>query len=282
MIDKDSLIEDLKNLGIKSGDTVFIRASLSKVGRLKSSDRNIIIESLLESVGENGTLVTLGFTKIFSFWNLKDDYVFDKNTPSTTGALSKMFLGNPNCKRSQHPCCSFLAIGPKSDYILEGHNEQSTSYIPIKKLIDLNAHCLLIGCIDDSPGFTTVHYVQEELGLTNRSLISSIFRVYYKSESGKNELFIRKDIGGCSAGFDKFYGHYLKAGILKVGRFGNANCISAYASDLYKIDKDLIRNNKKFPLCDNSECVICRCTWTYNLTDIPKFILAKIRKVFFR
>lgn len=46
-------------------------------------------------------------------------------------------------------------------------------YDPIKKLIELNAKMIIFGIIDESPGFfTTVHYAQQELGLTKQSFLT--------------------------------------------------------------------------------------------------------------
>lgn len=281
MINKASLVNDLENLGIRKGDTLFIRASLGKIGRIKRNDKHIIIDSLLEVIGDDGTLVTLGFSKIFPFWRIDKSFVFNKNSPSNTGALSKIFMSHDNCKRSAHPCCSFLSIGKYSDFILEGHNENSTSYLPVGKLIELDAKCLLIGCVADSPGFTTVHYSQEKLGLTKKSILSSFFRVFYEDKDGRLNLFVRRDVGGCSSGFGKFYSDYLKAGILRVGDIGDAYSILANAKELFSIEIDIISRNNSYPLCDNKCCFVCRCSWYYNIKDIPCFLVHKILGYFF-
>lgn len=277
---KDSLLADLIRLGVREGDTLFVRAALGKVGRFKASERTAIIDAILDVLGPEGTIVTLGFTKTFPVWKIDKYYFFTDKIPSTTGALSKLFLEDSNCKRSKHPCCSFLAIGQNADFIVDGHDESSLCYSPVKKLIELNAKCMLIGCVDDSPGFTTTHYVQEELHLTSRSVFSGLTGVYYIDNHGSNKKYIRKDIGGCSRGFEKFYKFYRDAGILTEGKFGNAVSYLADAQDLYRIDYALIDKDNTFPLCENDSCIMCRCGWYYNLKEAPRYLSYRVKRLF--
>lgn len=279
MITKNNLIENFKNLGIEEGDTVFIRGNLGKVGRLKK--RDIFLESLLEVIGENGTIVTLGFTKSFLFYKLDKNFIFNRNTESTTGGLSKLFMRHVDCKRSEHPTNSFLAIGKNAKYILEGHNENSLSYDPMKRVIELNSKMIIFGIIKESPGFTTVHFAQQELGLTKKSFASGLLRVYY-TKKGIKKLFIRRDIGGCSLGFDKFYKYYLDQNILKLGQVGNSQAISVDAQSAYEIEYNLIQKNNSFHFCDDPLCLSCRASWKYDIKYLPNFIIMKAFNYIFK
>lgn len=277
MLDKSSIAECLKIIGIEEGDTILVRGSLNRIGKVERPAKKTIIDALLASVGKSGTIVTLGFTKSYPFYNVDRQYIFSKNTQSNSGALSSAFLSHPDCKRSRHPTNSFLAIGNNSNYILDGHDESSLSYDPIGKLIELNSKMILIGCVEDSPGFTTVHYAQQELGLTSKSYLKGLLRVYYQ-DINKSKLFIRKDLGGCSSGFSIFYDHYKNESILKDGWVGNAYSIMVPAKRAYEVEYNLIKNNPKLPLCGNPDCFICRATWSYNKSDIVPYIIRKLRK----
>ena len=164
----ETLKNDFINLGITQGDTVLIRGNLGKVGRIK---KEIFLKSLLDVVGPNGTIVTLGFTKAFPFYKVDKDFIFDLQTKPNTGALGSIFLNHPQAQRSCHPTNSYIAIGKNAQYILENHDENSLIYDPMKKLIELNAKMLIFGIIEDSPGFTTVHLAQQELGLDRKSVV---------------------------------------------------------------------------------------------------------------
>ena len=274
MVTKEKLISDLKQLGIQSGDTLLIRGNLGKLGRLEN--REDLLNAFLEVVGEEGTLVTLSFSKSFPFYRVDKNYIFDIHKKSTSGALANLFLKHNKHVRSSHPTNSFVAIGKNANQIVTKHNETSLSYSPIKELIDLDAKLLNFGITRSSPGFTTVHYAQEELGLTKQSFFNGLLRVYYKNNDGETQLFKRNDRGGCSMGFDNFYKFYLEEKTLTIGLLGKSEVIMASAKELYKIEYLQISKNPSVHFCDNPLCISCRITWKYSLKDIPSFFVLKI------
>jgi aminoglycoside N3'-acetyltransferase len=118
--------------------------------------------------------VALSFTSDFYFWQKQRaaQFPFHSRMKSETGALPQIVLDHPASVRSKHPTNSFVAIGPNAKAIVQGHDESSTGFFPIKNLIDLGGKLLLVGCVDSSPGFSTVHRVQEDLGLADKTLMS--------------------------------------------------------------------------------------------------------------
>ncbi|MCT7586731.1 AAC(3) family N-acetyltransferase [Aliarcobacter butzleri] len=280
MNSKETLINDFKNLGLQEGDVVFIRGNLGKVGRLKP--RELFLDALFEVIGDSGTIVTLGFTKSFPFYKVDKEYIFDESTIPETGAFGKLCLNYKDAKRSNHPTNSFIAIGKYADEILKDHDENAMLYDPIKKLIELNTKMIIFGIIDESPGFTTVHYAQQELGLTKQSFFKKLFRVYYKDKKGNLKLFKKSDIGGCSHGFGKFYPYYLSNGLLKIAKIGNSSAILINARDAYNIEYKLMKENKSFHFCDNPLCISCRLSWKYDLKYSVNYLLLKIISLFKR
>ena len=275
MLDKHSLQKDFEALGIEKGDTVFLRGNIAKIGRLKPS--SLFLEVLLEVIGEEGTLVTLGFSKTFPFYRVKKSYIFDKNTPSSTGALAKIFMQHPLCQRSTHPSNSFLAIGKEAQSILKNHDENALSYTPMKALIHLNAKMIIFGIIEQSSGFTTAHYAQEVLGLTQKSWLNSLLRVYYRDSATQEiKLFISRDRGGCSVGFDKYYQHYLAQGILHLGQIGKSQAMQVSAPKAYEIEHSLLSQNPSFHFCDNPLCFSCRVSWKYDLKYVVNYMILKL------
>jgi aminoglycoside 3-N-acetyltransferase len=278
ILNKDKIILDLYKIGVNSGDTLFLRGDLGSVGKIKG---NTFIQALLDAVGPKGTIVTLGFTKSYPFYKVNKGYIFDKYTKPETGALGKLFLMNHFCKRSTHPINSFLAIGNNADLIVKRHSEKSSSYYPVQHLINLKAKMLIFGIIDTSPGFTTVHFAQEQLGLTKKNILCGKYKVYFKN-NGKNELFVKNDIGGCSKGFSKFYKHYLSEGIMKTGHLGNSNAILVDADHAYKIEYKLLKSNPSYHFCDDPLCFSCRICWTYNIRGLPIFLFKKLFSLIIR
>lgn len=267
---REYLADNLRALGIERGDVVLVRASLLKVGRVQSPLGGTIVNALLDAVGEEGTIMGLSFTKTFLILRINKDYIFDKDTPAVTGGLVRTMLEHPEAHRSKHPSNSCVAIGKHSYELLKDHDENSTCFLPIENLIKLNGKMILIGCVSESPGFTTVHLAQEKLGLSSKSILKGFTGVYYRQ--GKDiKLFKRRDFGGCSSGFYKFYSDYVKKEKLKFGMIGNAYSVLINAKDAYEIELELIRKNNKYPLCNDPKCLTCRGTWWYNKWGMLNF-----------
>jgi len=113
------LAEELK---INTGSIVFVHSSVDNLNITFDTLR--LLEILLETVGEEGTLV-------FPCWHftfraedsLKSGKVFDVGrSPSALGMLSEMARRYPGAKRSLHPTNSIVAIGKKAEAIVGSHH----------------------------------------------------------------------------------------------------------------------------------------------------------------
>ena len=278
MVDKKKMGQDLVELGVQSGDTLLVRAGLSAIGRLESRRREDYLDFLLDVIGTEGTIIGLSFTT-GSFIKRNKDNIFDGNNKSYAGAFVNLMLAHPNAKRSKHPTNSYVAVGKHAEYITQGHDESSGAYDPIKKLIEIDGKMLLIGCVGKSPGFTTTHLAEVDLGLHKRIIFPWLNTTYYKKDGGI-KLFKRKDLGSCSSTFYRFYGHYVKEQKLIQGYVGNAYTVMIDARTAYDIDYKLLKNNPRITICDNPHCQLCRARRWDNLIDIPGYVLRSlIRRV---
>ena len=271
------LADNIRALGIEKEDTVLVRAALRKIGISEEKSGDLLISALLDVVGEEGTIMGLTFTKSFFFPKIDKNYIYTEETPAVTGGLAKAMQKYPKSVRSKHPTNSYVAIGQYAYDLLNSHDENSSSFLPIKNLIRLNGKMILIGCVSESPGFTTVHLAQEELGLSSKSILKGLVGVRYRKGS-QVKLFKRKDFGGCSAGFYKFYSHYVRSGKLQCGIVGEAYSIAINARDAFEIELELIKKNNKYPLCDDPTCFDCRGTWWYNKHDMIKYYIKYLPK----
>lgn len=280
----EKLKNDLQSLRIKKGDTLLVRADLGAIGKLETKKREDYINFMLEAVGEDGTIVGLSFTSGF-FVKKNKNNIFDGTNKSYTGAFANTMLKHPKAIRSKHPTNSYVAIGKNAKYVLDAHDENSGAYEPIRKIIELNGKMILIGCVESSPGFTTTHLAEVDLGLHKRIIFPTLNGAYYKKD-GEVKLFQRKDIGSCSSTFYKFYGHYVKKELLLQGYVGNAYSVVIDANKAYEIDYEVLKSNPKITLCDNPKCMVCRARRWDNLIDMPmyiiRFILPKIVNRIFR
>lgn len=129
---KDEIIQKLKEVGLKNGDTVMVHTSLGKMGYV-CGGAQAVIEALMEVVGDSGTIMmpTQSWKNLDpetgAHWEadqkdwqlIRDNWpAYDKNlTPTNTmGAVAEMFRQVPGSVRSDHPARSVCAWGRYAEY----------------------------------------------------------------------------------------------------------------------------------------------------------------------
>lgn len=129
---KDEIIQKLKEVGLKIGDTVMVHTSLGKMGYV-CGGAQAVIEALMEVVGDSGTIMMptqpwknldpetgVHWEADQKDWQLiRDNWpAYDKNlTPTNTmGAVAEMFRQVPGSVRSDHPARSVCVWGRYAEY----------------------------------------------------------------------------------------------------------------------------------------------------------------------
>jgi len=275
---EEDLISDFSNIGISHGDTILVRASLGAVGRMEKKAETFI-NALLKTIGTDGTLISLAFTSGSFFRKPKKDDAFHLGKRSYAGALPNAMLNRDDSFRSKHPMCSFVAIGKNAEEIISGHNESSSSYEPVRKVLDLDGKCILVGCVGSSPGFTTTHLAEYDLGhSTKLPVFPWLYSTYYIDDSGKHKIFRRDDLGLCSNSFNKFYSIYVQNEIIKANYIGNAYSVLVPAQKAYELENIELSKNKKFNVCKSKLCFMCNGGRWDRAYLLPLFVCRRLMK----
>lgn len=160
---RESLAEELRQIGLAKGSTVIVHSSLSSIGWVCGGEV-AVIEALKEVVSEEGTLVMPAHSG-----NLSDPAIWGKPPvpeawwdtiratmpaydPKVTptwgmGRIAELFRCMPGVLRSDHPQTSFAAWGRHAKWVTEhqsldyGMGEQS----PLARIYALDGHVLLLG-----------------------------------------------------------------------------------------------------------------------------------------
>ena len=125
-------MEDLRDLGLRSGDLAMVHASLRRIGPVEGGAVGVV-EAILEAVAPGGTmLMILGAADDHAWVNerpeeerealLADAAPFDHlRTPaaSDVGALAEVFRTFPGTLVSDHPEGRFAAHGPLAHELLD-------------------------------------------------------------------------------------------------------------------------------------------------------------------
>lgn len=168
VITRQHLINNLLQAGLKSGDSVMVHSSLSKIGYVEGGAATVV-DALLEVVGSTGNLLMPAFAhSTFSKYYLDSNPVFDiNNSPSKAGAITEDFRKRKSTLRSFHPTDSVCASGPLADYFTNSHFGQLTPYnqfSPYFKLamqqgkilnigVPLNTSCTNLHTLEDAVDF---------------------------------------------------------------------------------------------------------------------------------
>lgn len=164
---KKDIVNGLKKLGIRRGDTIFTHSNIGFFGipdQTKTADGicQLILESFFEVIGDNGTLAVPTFTYSFA----KDEVFSMQETASNCGIFSEYIRKQKNACRSFDPSVSVACIGMKSLAL--------TKNIPINSYGRecfwerfLNEDGKILNMNFDA-GSTFVHYVERTLRVPYR------------------------------------------------------------------------------------------------------------------
>ena len=160
---KKDIITAFRELGVEKGQSIEVHTSLSSLGFVCGGPQ-VVIEALLESVGEEGTIMmptqtwknldpTTGvhWEEPEEWWQIiRDNWpAYDKNiTPTNTmGAVAEMFRKWPGAMRSDHPARSVAAWGKHAEYLTSNHDISNIfgEGSPLGKLYELDGYVMLIG-----------------------------------------------------------------------------------------------------------------------------------------
>lgn len=277
---RSQIVEQLKDLGVNKGDTLFVAADLLRVGYFNSSaDQTLAdwVEIFDELLGDKGTIVVPTYSPSFLRFVQKYDFVFTKDSVSTSGSLAKAYLNfAPSALRGRHPTNSCTSKGFYAEDISKVDGPEFMKYSPYAKVIALGGKGLMLGIVDQRNCPFTYHYVQEVLGHTKTHPYSRLLETKYIDDLGKKTRFIVKELGGCTAGVHKTWGYHLDGGAVKFGRVGRSLSALVDAKKSAEILTKVMIENPYLIKCDDQKCVSCYGRFRYNGLGVVPFYFRSI------
>lgn len=267
MITRESLIEDLKSLGIKQGDMLLVKASYRSIGKVEGGPKTLI-DSILDVIGSEGTLVTVAFAPRVISWKRffsKKKYTYTKESSTYTGAFNSVFIKYPNILRSENPLQSYAAIGKYAKELIDNYKVSSPPYELLKVMSEkYHAKNLQIGGHVFGVGTTHISLMEamKKNGYYQRLPKGGI---YYIDSNGKRKWMESCESIFCVKGHKKLYPYYnSEKGILSRGKIGNADSL---VSDMYmtlQIERRLFDKEINIILCDDPLCLKCRMSFPFS------------------
>lgn len=162
-VDKETLVAELRRLGIRRGMDLLVHSSLSSLGWVEGGAETVI-EALLVAVSPSGTLLMPAITASpqDSPQNPPRMEVLRTPCPRWVGTIPETFRRRPGVRRSLHPTHSVTALGMRAELYTQGHEQCQTPCglgSPYVKLMDEGGYILLLGCNQQSN--TSLHALEE-------------------------------------------------------------------------------------------------------------------------
>jgi aminoglycoside 3-N-acetyltransferase len=160
----DQLLADIRNCGIKPGDSVLVHSSFSKIGFVEGGPKTFV-DALLQAVGESGNLLMPSSPNAgYQLDYIRNLTLFDvQNDPSRMGAITEYFRTLPGVLRSESPTEPVCCFGPKADWFTNGHLGEETPYTqnsPFARLAEAKGKILYVGVTLDNAG-TSLHVLED-------------------------------------------------------------------------------------------------------------------------
>ena len=240
-LERQHLVRDLKRLGVPRGGLVMVHSSLRSLGHV-AGGAGTVVDALLEALGPRGTLVVPTFTYPVA---REPRFVFDRlHTPSYMGAISEAARRHPQARRSVHLWHSIAAIGPLAETIASSGGESAwDADSPMRRIQDRDGRYLLLGV--PYQNLTAVHLCEVELQVPYRTTLR--IEATMRRADGSLTTFVSIGCpprpGHPGSDFNRLGQRMEDAGLLRVGKVGNAVARLLGGHDLRRTARDLYKRD---------------------------------------
>lgn len=238
---RESLQQDLRNMGILPEDTLLIHSSLKSIGEVEGQGEGVV-RALMDYFADSGLLVM----PVLTYDRKADgDPVFDVlNTPSIVGMLGNLFRAQPGVVRSWHPTHSLAAFGRDAEAFTEGHEKFDTPAArqsPWGRLIDRKAKILFIGCSISHNTF--LHGIEEQNNVPMVVTDDPEMLYVITPDGRKITVPSRRHQNNHSQYYAKMGTVFQQCGLMTDGSFGDADCKLLDAAGVAELMADLLRQD---------------------------------------
>lgn len=243
-----------KELHINRGDNIFVTSDVKELlydlmSHDDDTDLNILIDGIIDIIGEEGTLVFPTFN-----WDFCKGVPFDINkTACKTGSLGKIALKRDDFKRTKHAIYSFAVWGKGQEELCKIDNKSSFGAdSPFTYLTEHHFKNLFIDK-DMGHSFVYVHYVEEQTGNLHYRYLKD-FTADYTGYDGKTvkktySMNVRDLDLDVTNRIDDFTDEFIESGAMEIF---NVNGIEYKMVDLYKafpIIAEDVKHNRSRKVC---------------------------------
>jgi aminoglycoside 3-N-acetyltransferase len=246
-IGRERLIGDFRALGLRSGDSVFVHSSLSRIGNVAGGAAGVV-DALLEAVGDEGTLAvpTIPYRGSMRAFVAAENLFDVQSTPSLMGAISESVRRHPRALRSREPSHPVAAIGPQAPFLIREHRHSVSpcdEHSPYYRLRLVDAWYLLLGV--DFHSCTLLHGA-EEIARVPFLDLTTLFEIPCRDGGEEYVARIACHSTHLRANFPAIEPALAARGLLTHGQVGCATCRLARAGDILATALEELARNPYF------------------------------------
>lgn len=249
IITEENILNDLKRIGIKKGDTLLVHSSLSKIGYVEEGPKTVV-SSLLKSIGEKGNLLmpsspNASLQKDHIKKNKRFNVLVDK---SALGAITEYFRKYPGVKRSLNATEPVCAYGPKKDYFVNGHLGEVTPYTensPFYKVAESRGKILYIGVTLANAG-TSLHCLEDAVDFEYPVYCNEFYSVEIVDEQGVKHAVktrVHNPVWSAKRKCDELIPMFIEKGVCAKEKIGKANVLVFDAFKMLEVMKEEYEKN---------------------------------------
>lgn len=251
---RDRLAEDLTQLGLATGDMVYVHTSMKQIGWIDGG-AGTLIDAFGAVLGAEGTLAAPTHTLSFLAWPPYDA----ERTPTSLGAFPEAVRRHPRALRSGHATHSSAAIGAQAAYLTANHDPcDALGYdSPLHRLYRQGGRIVLLGVTHKAN--TSLHLAEALSGVPYTRLpydASWGAQTHAVQPGGAVRRFTQRAFPGCSTMFDRI-APCLPAEAVRRGKVGAADAILLEAAPLVDTAVGILRQTADFFLCASPQCPCC-------------------------
>lgn len=178
------LMQAFQQIGITSGQTVMLHASVNAVGPVMGGP-NVILQALFDALTPTGTVMMYaGWEDIPDFvaqLSADSQQIYHAEHPPFDPTIARAVRQNsilaeflrtwPHAKRSQNPEASMVAVGAQAERLTEDHPLQYGYGLgsPLAKLVEWGGKILMLGAPLDT--ITLLHYAENRARMTHKNVV---------------------------------------------------------------------------------------------------------------
>jgi hypothetical protein len=233
---------------------LYARASLAPLARQIRLHRGVV--DYLRTYVSFREIFVPHFSGARPFWRRPP--IPGEKQKSNSGALGRLIAKEAGAVLSSHPSHCFAGVGTTVTSVLNSHTADKPCFFPVHRLAEqTDFSMLLIGCVDQSPGFSTVHVAQNILGLSQRHLIRYLLRWDVETD-GIVRPRVAPEAPGCSESFDRFYPLYRAQENLAAGSWDGVSWLFVpSAKRALSVELETLASNPRFVKCKRLVCPTC-------------------------